>query len=385
MKKIISLFVALLLTSCVVMPAFALKGDSDGDGKITVNDALYALRIAAKLAPETSNDIAMLDTNSDGRITIGDALAILRVAAKLIDSLESNTPHNIMSKYICDNGTQYDNLFWITGNRNGNIEYIISYNTENDAIQMMLYDYSNWIALILNIENGEYSLVQITANSGGEEILYGHIVPSSFSEQSLISYEYYNGDQAILSAYLDMTSAGITMIINWLNEYLVSNNVGIDLSDFGYNLTSQTNPARDALIKHINETGISFANGTAIIDTYSDTTVILFIYYPETDLLALQLGIMVGGSLFAVNLQLETGFYSMEDGTTAKLDGYITPALYTQTSSLQYFDYSGNASDLSYYLDVTQKAINMMLRHFRDYLSYYNVGITISDFGWIAF
>ena len=63
------------------------KGDFDGDGDITVTDALAALRIAAKLAPETEKDIIIGDTDNDGHVTVTDALAILRVAAKLADTL----------------------------------------------------------------------------------------------------------------------------------------------------------------------------------------------------------------------------------------------------------------------------------------------------------
>ena len=64
-----------------------LKGDLDGDGEITVSDALAALRIAAKLAEETDDAIRIGDADGDGEITVSDALAILRVAAKLADSL----------------------------------------------------------------------------------------------------------------------------------------------------------------------------------------------------------------------------------------------------------------------------------------------------------
>lgn len=63
------------------------KGDADGDGEITVTDALKALRIAAKLVEPTENDIKILDIDNDGAITVTDALAILRVAAKLTDTL----------------------------------------------------------------------------------------------------------------------------------------------------------------------------------------------------------------------------------------------------------------------------------------------------------
>ena len=68
-----------------------MKGDMDGDGEITVSDALKALRIAAKLVQSTEDDIAIGDTDGDGEITVSDALKILRVAAKLAsqESLES--------------------------------------------------------------------------------------------------------------------------------------------------------------------------------------------------------------------------------------------------------------------------------------------------------
>ena len=63
----------------------ALRGDFDKDGEITVSDALAALRIAAKLAEETSEAITIGDIDKDGSVTVADALAILRVAAKLAD------------------------------------------------------------------------------------------------------------------------------------------------------------------------------------------------------------------------------------------------------------------------------------------------------------
>ena len=59
------------------------KGDMDGDGEITVADALMALRIAAKLAPESFAALETGDVDYDNAITVADALAILRVAAKL--------------------------------------------------------------------------------------------------------------------------------------------------------------------------------------------------------------------------------------------------------------------------------------------------------------
>ena len=59
------------------------RGDMDGDGEISVADALRALRIAAKLVAPTEDDIAIGDIDRDGEVTVADALKILRVAAKL--------------------------------------------------------------------------------------------------------------------------------------------------------------------------------------------------------------------------------------------------------------------------------------------------------------
>ncbi|MBR5769805.1 MAG: hypothetical protein IKX98_06835 [Clostridia bacterium] len=64
-----------------------VKGDMDGDGTITVADALVVLRAAARLVPVTPEILAAGDVDGDGAITVADALAILRVAAKLIPSL----------------------------------------------------------------------------------------------------------------------------------------------------------------------------------------------------------------------------------------------------------------------------------------------------------
>ena len=57
--------------------------DMDGDGDITVADALAVLRIAAKLAEETPEALQKGDMDGDGVITVSDALRVLRIAAGL--------------------------------------------------------------------------------------------------------------------------------------------------------------------------------------------------------------------------------------------------------------------------------------------------------------
>ena len=65
----------------------ALKGDADGDGSVTVSDALRALRFAARLTEAYANALSVCDIDGDGEITVTDALAILRAAVGIIKKL----------------------------------------------------------------------------------------------------------------------------------------------------------------------------------------------------------------------------------------------------------------------------------------------------------
>ena len=60
-----------------------LKGDADGDGVLTVSDALRVLRAAAQLTEIGERALYAMDYNSDGEVTVADALAILRKALGL--------------------------------------------------------------------------------------------------------------------------------------------------------------------------------------------------------------------------------------------------------------------------------------------------------------
>ena len=75
-------------TFTVTVVITIIPGDLDGDGDITVGDALMALRVAAKLTTfENEALFNAADVDGDGDITVSDALRILRVAAGLVDHL----------------------------------------------------------------------------------------------------------------------------------------------------------------------------------------------------------------------------------------------------------------------------------------------------------
>lgn len=60
-----------------------VKGDLNGDGKVTAADARIALQIAAGLKKPTAEQLKAGDIDGDGKITAKDARLILRMAAGL--------------------------------------------------------------------------------------------------------------------------------------------------------------------------------------------------------------------------------------------------------------------------------------------------------------
>lgn len=57
--------------------------DVDGNGKISIADALTALRVAAKIIPVDDVYLAAADTDSDGTVTVSDALFVLETVVGL--------------------------------------------------------------------------------------------------------------------------------------------------------------------------------------------------------------------------------------------------------------------------------------------------------------
>ncbi len=63
-----------------------LKGDADGDGKITSTDARLALQLSVDKIKETDvADSSALDVDRDGKVTSTDARLILQKSVGKID------------------------------------------------------------------------------------------------------------------------------------------------------------------------------------------------------------------------------------------------------------------------------------------------------------
>lgn len=67
----------------IPMLSSGIKGDVNGDGRVTAADARLVLRAAARVETLSDNAMALAEVTGDGRVTAADARKILRVAAKV--------------------------------------------------------------------------------------------------------------------------------------------------------------------------------------------------------------------------------------------------------------------------------------------------------------
>jgi hypothetical protein len=81
MKRILAfvLAAALLLPFGIVTPAATLRGDGDGDGKVTSTDARLTLQLSVNKIRESDLTVpAAADADHDGKVTSTDARLILQ-------------------------------------------------------------------------------------------------------------------------------------------------------------------------------------------------------------------------------------------------------------------------------------------------------------------
>ena len=101
-KAILSLLLAaVLFAGSMFTGSAAIRGDVDGDGKITAADARAALRFSVRLETPTAAQKQAADMDADGIITASDARTILRMAVNLgstFDTLLYQTAHKYYYK-----------------------------------------------------------------------------------------------------------------------------------------------------------------------------------------------------------------------------------------------------------------------------------------------
>ena len=89
MKRLFAAAAASVIALCSIVPCFAattattIRGDADGDGKVTVYDVTAIQRHLAQMDKLKGNKkLLAADVNNDGKITIEDATALQQFLAE---------------------------------------------------------------------------------------------------------------------------------------------------------------------------------------------------------------------------------------------------------------------------------------------------------------
>ena len=94
LTKLASLFTALVITVSIsavsVNAQSIMKGDIDGDGKVTASDAMATLRYSVGAASFTEEQKKIADVNNDGEVRVTDAMAILRYVVGFSDAISDD-------------------------------------------------------------------------------------------------------------------------------------------------------------------------------------------------------------------------------------------------------------------------------------------------------
>ena len=106
-KRILALCLCAVLACGFFVPSFAAaRGDADGDGKLTAEDARRILRATVGLDPLTEQISLYCDLDSDGKITSADARLALRYSVGLL--IEETTKEAYIQKL--SNTVSYDEV-----------------------------------------------------------------------------------------------------------------------------------------------------------------------------------------------------------------------------------------------------------------------------------
>lgn len=95
MKKIISIFLATVMMASSVIMAFAkpiLKGDTNGDGKVTAIDSRNILLVVSGKKTISDNEKVYYDVNGTGFVTAIDARMALRMVAGIEEQITLEAP-----------------------------------------------------------------------------------------------------------------------------------------------------------------------------------------------------------------------------------------------------------------------------------------------------
>ena len=259
MKRICAVMAVLVLAFCM-FPVSAQSnqlGDVNGNGTIATDDALLALQAATRKANLDAGQSSAADVDENGQVTTNDALMILQYATQKITSFTQHV-HTYVD-YRCtgcgavDKTHVYDYLLlWLRANGETDGEHIdFNYYDEDGILYGLTYNQSTGLLYVSFLDMQEdyisfvmidlerttagyewYSNIEIAGDTIAEAT--GHIDPATYTDNSPLSCDWYEGDSSYRSDVLEISRLMSLMTLDWLDQLFAAYDMGITIADLGF-------------------------------------------------------------------------------------------------------------------------------------------------------
>jgi len=220
---LIAVFSLLATTTIHPVPANACaSGDMNGDGQVTVADALLALQIATGLVPTTASALANGDVNGDGIINATDALLILRRAVGLTNTISG------AFTYSNGAGIQAATVTASTGSTCGTA---VSDSKGNYSIPVYL---NGAYTVAPTIFGNIFNPTSLSATVNGT-----NVTGVNFTEQSNILPITVNGSLCSSGSYTNKPCVSVTICSPGTSTCQTINDILLDTGSYGLRILNQ--------------------------------------------------------------------------------------------------------------------------------------------------
>ncbi len=181
------------------------------------------------------------------------------VFVKELDNLKFGAPKTLGELYKEKNNAYENLLNWVIENynytSNGNIEYqykepgelfsvySLTYFSDSKLLSLIHYyvfdnEDSRYVSIRLSKDSSSYSYYATYTDGEWrdiENVTKGSIYPATFTRYTPIECYSSEGGSWTSSSLLDTYQEGIVYSIDWFSDFLKEANLGLSLSDFGFN------------------------------------------------------------------------------------------------------------------------------------------------------
>lgn len=219
MKKVLSLFLVIsVMFSAFAFSAYAegerALGDLDGDGSVSVGDALLTLQAGIGKKPAAGS---IADVDTDGKIGMSDALLVLQRAVGKIALFPCEDGFDYIANYAKTNGTYDSGTYSCTEHITDDVVFVANYLNDNNAIGFSLCFISDEVIVTLAMDKTGFCGYRAASLDGDWYIAgtienreaftrYTEISPDEFSHDALNTAQVINGLHTDLMTLFDITS-----------------------------------------------------------------------------------------------------------------------------------------------------------------------------------